>query len=122
MVADEIVGREASTHPDEAGLVALAEELRREAVATRGELRALLASARCQSFLLDMVRFVETRGWLDPSDIGQTERLARPSSEFVRHALQKRWKKVAGKAEGFDTLTVEQRHELRKELKKLRYT
>jgi inorganic triphosphatase YgiF len=121
VVADEIVGKEASTHPDETGLATLAEELRREAVATRGELRALLSGARAQAVLLDMVRFVETRGWLDPSDIGQTERLATPSSEFAQHALQKRWKKVARCAEGFDTLTVEQRHELRKELKKLRY-
>ncbi|BCH26184.1 CYTH and CHAD domain-containing protein [Mesorhizobium sp. L-8-3] len=121
VVADEIVGREASTHPDEAGLSGLAEELRREAVVARGELRGCLPGARAQVLLLDMVRFVEMRGWLDPSDIGQTERLAVPVPEFARQALQKRWKKVARRAEAFDTLTVEQRHELRKELKKFRY-
>ena len=36
-------------------------------------------------------------------------------------ALNKRWKKVSKAAQGLETLTAEQRHALRKELKKLRY-
>jgi CHAD domain-containing protein len=35
--------------------------------------------------------------------------------------LSKRWKKVGKRARGLETLDVHQRHELRKELKKLRY-
>ena len=36
-------------------------------------------------------------------------------------ALNKRWKKVGKRARDLRTLNAEQRHELRKELKKLRY-
>ena len=81
----------------------------------------LLAQARVQAFLIGLARFVETRGWLVPQDFGQTERLAAPVTELARKALGKRWKKVGKRARGLRSLTVEQRHELRKELKKLRY-
>lgn len=51
----------------------------------------------------------------------QTERLAAPVSWLAHAALDKRWKKVGKRARGFDRLDVDGRHELRKELKKLRY-
>ena len=76
---------------------------------------------RVQAFLIDLARFVETRGWLVPQDFGQTGRLAAPVGELAGLALNKRWKKVGKPARKLETLTVEQRHELRKELKKLRY-
>ena len=44
------------------------------------------------------------------------------SRKFARSALKKRWKKVAESGERLDDLTVEQRHEMRKALKTLRYT
>ena len=87
----------------------------------RNHLRKHLAQARVQAFLIDLARFVETRGWLVPQDFGQTERLAAPVSELASQALSERWKKVVKRARGLATLTVEQRHELRKEQKKLRY-
>jgi CHAD domain-containing protein len=67
------------------------------------------------------VRFVETRGWLLPDDFEQTGRLAVPIGQFAEEALQKRWKKTRKRARELETLDAEQRHELRKELKKLRY-
>ena len=87
----------------------------------RERLRKLLAEARVQAFLIDLARFVETRGWLVPQDFGQTERLAAPVVELAGKALNKRWKKVGKRARGLATLDAEQRHELRKELKTLRY-
>jgi triphosphatase len=56
-----------------------------------------------------------------PQDFGQSERLAAPVSDLAEGALNKRWKKVGKRARGLESLDVEQRHELRKELKKLRY-
>jgi CHAD domain-containing protein len=64
---------------------------------------------------------VETRGWLIPEDLGQTERLAAPVTEVASEALGKRWKMVDKRARMLETLDDHQRHELRKELKKLRY-
>jgi CHAD domain-containing protein len=84
-------------------------------------LRSTLAEARVQALLLGLARFTETRGWLLPHDFGQTERLARPIADFADAALNRRWKKVVKRAHGLATLNTEARHDLRKELKKLRY-
>ena len=67
VVANDIVRREAEIHPDEPGLSALADALSRQAEERREHLRKLLAEARVQAFLIDLVRFVETRGWLVPA-------------------------------------------------------
>jgi triphosphatase len=64
---------------------------------------------------------VETRGWFLPEDLGQTERLATPVTEIATAALSKRWKKVGQHGRVIESLDADQRHELRKELKKLRY-
>jgi inorganic triphosphatase YgiF len=121
VVADDIVRREAETHPEEPALVVLADALGQEASERRRHLRECLAGARVQAFLIGLARFVETRGWLLAQDFGQTERLAAPVSELAESALSKRWKKVGKCARGLESLDADQRHELRKELKKLRY-
>ncbi|KUM27769.1 adenylate cyclase [Mesorhizobium loti] len=121
VVVNDIVQREVGTNPDEPGLAALSGMLSRQATQARQHLRKLLAGARVQAFLIDLARFVETRGWLVPQDFGQTARLAEPVKQLAGQALGKRWKRVAKRARGIETLGTEQRHELRKELKKLRY-
>jgi len=121
VVLNDIVRREAEAHPDEVGIAALANLLAPQADELRQSLRRTLADVRVQTLLLDLARFTETRGWLLPHDFGQTERLARPVSVFAGEAINRRWKKVAKRAHGLATLNTEQRHDLRKELKKLRY-
>jgi inorganic triphosphatase YgiF len=121
VVGNDMVRREAETHPDEPGLSSLADVLLRRAEERREQLRKLLAGPRVRAFFIDLARFVETRGWLVPEDFGQTGRLAAPVIKFAGQALNKCWKKVGKHAHGLETLTAEQRHELRKELKKLRY-
>jgi CHAD domain-containing protein len=54
-------------------------------------------------------------------DFDQTARLAAPVSELAAGALGRLWKKVRKSAHELESLDVRQRHELRKELKKLRY-
>lgn len=121
VLANDVVRAEAAAHPDEAGLAALADALAHRAAELRGELRALLAGPRLQAFLIDLARFVETRGWLVPQDFAQTARLASPVGDLADAALHRRWKKVRKHARGLETLDAGQRHELRKQLKKLRY-
>jgi inorganic triphosphatase YgiF len=121
VVLNDIVRREAGAHPGEVGIAALADRLAPQADDLRRSLRGILAGARVQTLLLDLARFTETRGWLLPHDFGQTERLARPAAAFAGGAINRSWKKVVKRAHGLATLDVAQRHELRKELKKLRY-
>jgi triphosphatase len=109
---DDIVRREAEAYHQESCLSSIAEALRSEALQLREDLRKLLAESRCQTFLIDLARFVETRGWLVAEDFGQTERLAAPVKEFAAQALSKRWKKVSKSARMLESLDADQRHEL----------
>jgi triphosphatase len=121
VVANDIVRREAAAHVDEPGLLALANALSCEAGERRRHLRSCLTTARAQAFLIDLVRFVETRGWLMAEDFGQTPRLATPVLALADRALNKRWRKVCSHGRKLETLNANERHELRKQLKKLRY-
>lgn len=122
VVAGEIAHREAALQPDEPSLALLAAALDAAAAERRHHLVALLAGERAQTLVLDLVRFAETRGWLVPSDCEQTARLAAPVPELASAVLDKVWKQVRRHARAIETLSVTQRHELRKRLKKLRYT
>ena len=121
VMATDMARREAKTHADEPALAALADALDARAASARTALRATIAGERAQAFLLDLARFVETRGWLVPEEIDQSARLAAPVTALAERALAKCWKKARRHAETLDTLEPEERHELRKELKRLRY-
>jgi triphosphatase len=121
VVTNEIVPQEAEAHPEQAGFPTIADGLRREVTKRREDLRRLLAEARGQAFLIDLMRFVETRGWQVAEDLDQAGELAVPVSKLARKALTKAWKKVRKCGRQVDSLNDEQRHDLRKALKKLRY-
>lgn len=118
----DIVGAEAARYPGESALAALAALFARHSADERENLLLVLNGRRTQAFELDLVRFVETRGWFEEADLGQSRRLAAPVSAFADDALARRWKKARRHARGLKKLSVAERHELRKELKKLRYT
>ncbi len=117
----DLVDPEARAHPEIPGFARLSELLEAEAAATRAELRETLEADRTQSFLLALGEFIETRGWLDRDDHDQTARLARPVEALAIEALDKRWRAVRKRARRIADLNIEARHDLRKELKKLRY-
>lgn len=121
VVAIDIAQREADGHPDETDLTHLAADLKSKAQDRRRELLPILSGPRVQGFVFDLAQFVETRGWLMAQDMDQTGRLAAPVVDVAERALKKRWKKVRKNARDIAALDIEQRHELRKELKKLRY-
>lgn len=121
VVRNDIVCREANAYPEEVGLAALVERLAPPVDERRAHLRKILTSSRVQAFLLAVARFSETRGWLLPHDFAQTGRLAMPVGDFASRAIKHRWKKVVARAQGLAELDTEARHDLRKELKKLRY-
>ena len=117
----DILEPEARAHPEEAGFAVLLDALKAPTAAARKAAREMLNETRAQGFLIDLARFVESRGWLVPSDMDQSRRLAMPVETLAGQALDRRWKGIGKRAKRLDELGVAERHELRKELKKLRY-
>ncbi len=117
----DILGPERAEPGADPGLDRLAETVAAHAARRRAAVREALATGRVFAFQLDLGAFVAARGWLDPADWEQTARLARPVSETLAAALSERLAKAAKKARGIDHLGIEQRHDLRKALKTLRY-
>lgn len=121
VLVEETVAPAAEAGEDPEGFKALLAALEERRAIVRAEVRAALDSPETADFLLDLSRFIELRGWLRPRDHEQTGILSAPIGDLAREALAKRWKAVAKRAKGIEKLTVEERHDLRKALKKLRY-
>lgn len=121
VLIEEVLAHAAShgLDPEAHQLLETALATRREAI--RIEVRAALAAPETGRFLLDLLEYVETRGWLAPSDYDQTTRLAQPIGELAPRLLRKRWRKVKSLGEDIRELESEELHSLRKSLKKLRY-
>jgi CHAD domain-containing protein len=83
-------------------------------VKIRDEVRQALSSEQWSKLQLYLA--------LWPRTIADDESLQTPVRDFAASALAKDWKKVAKLGAAIDSLSLKQRHELRKALKKFRYT
>ncbi|MEM0905784.1 MAG: CYTH and CHAD domain-containing protein [Pseudomonadota bacterium] len=119
---NDILEPEQAAFPDEPGFATLATSLRNSGDVARRTVRATLMGERAQAFVFDLAEFTETRGWLSPNDLAQTARLAEPLAPFAKRALDGRLTHVRKRSKGIAKLSIEARHILRKELKKMRYT
>jgi inorganic triphosphatase YgiF len=117
----EVVAHAAGPGLDAAASAALDAALAARRAAIRDEVRAKLAGREAVGFLFDLGAFIEGRGWLAPADYTQSERLAAPIGEVAPDLLERRLRKARKRGRGIRQLDPEAMHELRKELKKLRY-
>ena len=107
--------------PGEPGFAALASVLEENGRFIRNELRTTLRSQKVHVFLFDLMCFIETGGWLMPENAGQPAKPAVSTGKAAGIALDKRWAKARKRARHLARLSIAELHELRKELKKLRY-
>ncbi|MEO1491918.1 MAG: CHAD domain-containing protein [Pseudomonadota bacterium] len=121
VLAEEIVRPFADATPEETGFTVLSEAVAERRLAIRKDVRTALSRPEVTAFGLQLGRYLAARGWLDPADHGQTVRLAQPVGRVAAKVLTKRWKAVAAYGDRIETLSIDERHEMRKELKKLRY-
>jgi inorganic triphosphatase YgiF len=84
-------------------------------------LRTTLAGKRVQDFVLDLLCLVHTRGWRQAGFEEIAGDAGQPVEAIATDALDAVWRRVRKRARQIETLDIEARHELRKELKKLRY-
>jgi triphosphatase len=121
VLISEVVEPAAASGLDPEARTALVQALAERRERVRAELRSELAAAQTVGFLFDLGLFVEGRGWLVPSDYGQTARLAARIADLAPEMLDRRHRKVRKMGKRIRKLEAEGLHELRKELKKLRY-
>ncbi|MDN3721079.1 CHAD domain-containing protein [Roseibium salinum] len=119
VLIDEIVTPLAEKAPESISFQALLEHLS----ASRGDeareaLRGHLRSAEVSGFLLDLAAYTECRGWLDPQNLDQSALLAQPIETYAGRAMAKQWKKVLKYGKRLEDLSIPERHEMRKALKK----
>ncbi|KZL20703.1 CHAD domain protein [Pseudovibrio axinellae] len=86
------------------------------------ELKKDLVDPSLNTFLLDLGEISESPVWADNIQIKHAKKLNQPIKDFAQNALGKRWKACERRAENLQDLTIEQRHDLRKALKKMRYS
>lgn len=122
VLVEEIVAPLAPKAPESVSIGTLLEVLHASRdTGVRDTLTTHLKSEEVNAFLLDLAAYTEGRGWLDPQDFGQTELLARPIETYASHALAKQWRKVLKYGKRLEELSVPERHEMRKAMKKMRY-
>ncbi|MEM8792322.1 MAG: CHAD domain-containing protein, partial [Pseudomonadota bacterium] len=112
VMLDDILLPELVRHPD-SGLEKLRTAFARRRQAALKRLRPLLAGERAQSLVIDAIALAQ---------VPAARRGRDPVICRAPKLLERRWRKVVAMAEVLDELDIEQRHELRKELKKMRYS
>ncbi|MFC5585785.1 CHAD domain-containing protein [Nitratireductor kimnyeongensis] len=100
--------------PQEPGANLVLNTLERHTRDVRADLRHTLSSERVNVFLLDLSELIQT-GLSAPS------RPDRKLKDLADEKLCKRWNHLLARAEGIENFTTDQKHGLRKALKKLRY-
>lgn len=99
--------------------------LRQAAADARDQGYALVAetlnSTRYGRLLLELAQWVETRGWRDQPVSEWSAMLFAPAAVLAREVLNKRHKRLKREGRHFKTLSPEDRHRLRIDVKKLRY-
>lgn len=100
-------------------LVAVAQEYREEAWRAA---RAAMRAKRTTRFILRLALYLDTQGWREGRNRHELNAMRAPIREFAASALNRRFKSVRRLANDISDLAVVDRHELRKRLKKLRYT
>lgn len=106
---------------DGGDMSALIELLEKRRKAARVRLAAVLADQSLGDFLIDLLAFTEARGWLSMDDIGQSLGLAAPIEPFAEHLIGRLRRKVEKLGRDPEALSPDERHELRKRFKRLRY-
>lgn len=121
VLTDEIVAPLQDPAPEGLSLAPLITRITGIRGEHREAIKTHLQQPEVNAFLFDLAAYTELRGWLDPGNFDQTALLARSVQDYSRQALKKQWKKVFRYGARIDELTIPERHEMRKALKKLRY-
>jgi triphosphatase len=118
--ADTTVTRLVAAAPD-VDLGDLREAVERQRKSSYGALQTVLADPRCSRFLLSLGHMVERRGWRNEIDSEALAALSQPIPTLADRILARSHRKALKRGAHFRQLNIGAQHDLRIDLKKLRY-
>ncbi|MEH2589445.1 triphosphatase [Bradyrhizobium sp. AZCC 1721] len=118
--AETTVARLVAAAPD-IDLGALHEAVDRQRKSSYYALQTVLADLRCSRFLLSLGHLVERRGWRNEMDSEALAVLSLPMPMLADKILARLHRRALKRGAHFRQLNVEAQHDLRIDLKKLRY-
>ena len=105
----------------EVDLASLHEAVERQRKSSYSALQPVLADPRCSRFLLSLGNLVERRGWRNEVDSEALALLSQPMPALADKILTRLHRKAIKRGAHFRRLDVGAQHDLRIDLKKLRY-
>lgn len=120
--ANDLLTQVEKASPGEPGLARLRELLVEERAARWKATLGTIRSDEFTGFLIDLAAAAEARLWREDAEAERLVVMVEPARAAGRRALGKRLVKVKKHAKQMEKLSPEDRHELRIELKKLRYS
>ena len=108
-------------HPNEPGLVSIRNMFARKRLTSYRQALKAVQSARFSRLVLDTVEWVETGPWSTSEDPLMSARRELPVEIYAAGQLSQRRKKIRRRGARIGTLTPEQLHRLRIQVKKARY-
>lgn len=118
--AETTIARMASAVPD-IDLEGLRQAVEQQRKSSYGTLQSVLADPRCSRFLLSLGQLVERRGWRNEIDSEALAVLSQPMPVLADKILERLHRKTLKRGAGFRRLDIHAQHNLRINLKKLRY-
>ena len=118
--AETTVTRLAAAAPD-VDFGGLREAVERQRKSSYAALQTVLADPRCSRFLLSLGCLVERRGWRNEIDSEALAALSLPMPTLANKILARLHRKALRRGAHFRQLNVDAQHDLRIDLKKLRY-
>ncbi|GLR66377.1 inorganic triphosphatase [Acidocella aquatica] len=112
----------AAAFPGEAGFETLLAGVAQYRIAGHDAVRSLLGAAETLRFVLSLQGFAATHGWRNALAGEALPELSVPARDFADTSLARLHRRLLRDGKNITHLSAEQRHELRKDLKKLRYT
>lgn len=117
----EVLGPVRDALPEEDGLEALTDRFRARNAGHYETALAAIDSRRFTALMLRIGRWIESGAWREPDDPAPAARLAEPVGGVAAAILESRHAKVIRRGRRFTRLDAESRHQLRVQIKKLRY-
>ncbi len=122
VLIDEIVSPLQGVMPAHVEAEPLIDHIKAQRARLRKQVRERLAAPEINDFLMDLGAFTEGESWRGKSDAKDASPFTSNAKGFAGKALMRRWDKVEAYGKRIETLSIEERHAMRKAMKKLRYT